>query len=253
MTFEVTRDGQRLVCKRLTTRWLRDETAWARLHSEASLLAALGGRDAPALVESGDDGHGPYLVMKRAVWPALALTEAARDPSWVACAARATFEALARVHEARDARGPLAIVHGDLRPENLAVAPDGSAATLLDFGLAVWRDAIGAPDAGAFRGTLVYASPEAARGEPLGRRADLFALGASFLALAAGEPPRRAASEAALLALAAEEPLEPWARRAAARLAAPLAEALVACVAYPSADRPETAAQVAGRLAKPGA
>jgi serine/threonine protein kinase len=251
VVFEVARGGAAFVCKRLSTRWLRDESAWAGLRAEARLLETLAGMAAPGVETAGEDAHGPYLVMRRVVEPILTTSSAnvlpdAR-PAWLARAARASFDALARLHEARDAAGPLGVVHGDLRPENVAVAEDASSVTFLDYGLATWREAP-PRDAGAFRGTLLYAPPEAARGEPLDARADLFSLAASLLEIAGGTPPRAVPNEAALLVRAAEEPIDDWARDAARGLELSAGAALAACVAFDRARRPATARDVLGML-----
>jgi serine/threonine-protein kinase len=173
------------------------------------------------------------------------------EAAWIARAARAALGALAAVHEATDEDGPLAIVHGDVSPANLAISDDASEALLLDFGLASGRKWPRARD-GAFRGTLLYAAPEAARGDPIDARADLFALAASLLHAASGEAPRAhqghaigPAAFAALLASAAEEPVDAWAARASRPLEGAgygaLARVLVACLAYGRDDRPASA------------
>jgi serine/threonine protein kinase len=170
---------------------------------------------------------------------------------WLANAAKAAFGALAAVHEAEDEDGPLAIVHGDVSPSNLAISDDASSALLLDFGLASGRRWPRTND-GAFRGTVRYAAPETARGEPIDVRADVFALAASLLHAASGLAPREAhgravgpAAFAALLASAAEEPVDVWAERASAPLAAagfePLAHALRLCVSFDRLSRPPSA------------
>lgn len=234
------------MCKRLSTRWLREAEGHARLASEARVLEALGGRAAPALVDSGADAHGPYLVTRWVPWPTLEPRIGAAGLD-VAALARRSFEALATVHEARDASGPLGIVHGDLRPGNVAAAPDASGVVLLDFGLALWRGHPGGAG-GAFRGTLLYAAPESARGEPIGTRADLFSLAATLLHVASGKPPRTSSAEAALLLAAGSEPLDGWAAEAARGLDAKTARALAACLSYQAEERPASARDVLAAL-----
>jgi serine/threonine protein kinase len=243
-------DPAAFVCKRLSKRWLRDESAWALLRSEARLLEKLGGGASPRLEAQGDDAHGPYVVMRKVEASPLAERIAAPPadrPAWAAKVAVAAFDALARIHEAADESGTLAVVHGDVRPENLALSGDAPAVTVLDFGLASWRDAP-PRDTSTFRGSLAYAAPEAARGEPLDARADLFSLGVSLLEAAAGSRPRAAGSEAALLLAAAESPIDAWARAAAESLAIEVGAALEACVAYQREDRPASAREVLARL-----
>lgn len=196
----------------------------ARLVGEGRLLAQLQGRGTPRLVASGEDAHGPWLVLERAPGGPLATRIGAADAAWVTLAAKAAFGALAQVHAA-------GVVHGDLSPDNVMLPADATSATLLDFGLALWPEAPPMP-AGPFRGTLLYAAPEVARGEVPDARSDAFALAASLLHVASGDPPRTAGTQAAMLLSAGEQSIEPWARRAAAALPAALAQALVACCAF---------------------
>ena len=245
-------DGASCVVKHLGRRDAPAEAA-AMLAREARLLAALAGRGAPELVDHGDG----IVVMRDAGMPTLA--EAARaagsTPSAgaldAARSSRALFAALAALHDASDARGPLNVVHGDVTPANAFLAPHGSRALLADLGLASWRDG-SPPDDGAFRGSLLHCAPEAARGEKVTARSDLFALAASILHVATGVAPRGQAMEghagaAALLAAAAERPVEAYdglapARRAA--LGARVFDALRACLAFDPGARPARAADL---------
>lgn len=224
--------GAACVCKRLSAR--TESEAWmrTRLVAEGQLLARLEGRATPRLVASGEDAHGPWLVLERVEGIPLAARIGAVDPAWVALAARAAFGALGLLH----AEG---IVHGDLSPDNVMLSADATRATLLDFGLAVWPGAPAMP-AGPFRGTLLYAAPEVVRGETPDARSDAFALAATLLHLASSEPPRTGVTQAAMLLAAGEQSIEPWARSAAAALPPALAEALVACCAFDRDARPST-------------
>jgi serine/threonine protein kinase len=248
--FLVQRAGVVFVCKRLGTRVLREPWAWERLDAEAALLRALAGRGAPRLVDAGRDGHGPYFVMQFLKWPALATRTGRLDPPSATAAARAAFTALALVHGADHAGQPLDVVHADLSPSNVLVADratDAPAAAIVDFGLARFR---GSPDTppGPFRGTLAYAAPELARGEPFDARADLHALAASLLHVLSSEAPRTHAAEPRMLVAAAEEAITPWAERASAGLAGPVRAALIACCAFDATRRPSCAAAVAAAL-----
>ena len=74
------------------------------------------------------------------------------------------------------------ILHGDLTPSNVLVDRSGTS-LLTDFG-----ESIG--PSGRGRGvTAAYASPEAARGQPLDERSDLYSMGAVLYECLAGRPP----------------------------------------------------------------
>lgn len=79
-----------------------------------------------------------------------------------------------------------AIVHRDVKPDNIMVGPDGRA-TVFDFGIAFRRDDHVITQAGTIMGTLTYAAPEARAGEVVGPAADTFGLGAVFYEMLTGE------------------------------------------------------------------
>jgi len=228
------------VCKRLGARALQEDWVRARLAAEGELLGRLGGRGCPRLVASGEDSAGPWIVMGRVTWAPLSRGEMPAEPGWIGRAALHAFEALAMLHEAK-------VVHADLNPDNVMVADDGRAATLLDFGLARWPGAPPMPD-GPFRGTLAYAAPELARGEAFDGRADLFALSATVLHRASGVAPRQQESQAAMLLAAGENDVTPWATASARPLPAAAADVLARCCAFAAADRPASARQVVDAL-----
>jgi serine/threonine-protein kinase len=89
------------------------------------------------------------------------------------------------------------VIHGDLKSSNVMVGPDGHV-TILDFGLAVRRDAevcIGetastrlSPSSGA-AGTVPYMAPEIIRGQLPSVQSDIWALGVLLFEMLAGRRP----------------------------------------------------------------
>jgi len=130
--------------------------------------------------------------------------------AWIA--ARAA-DALDHAHRRRGARGErLRIVHNDVSPANVLLGFDGSV-RLIDFGIAQaeLREHRGPP---ALRGRFSYLSPEAARGQPVDRRADVFSLGVVLHELLTGEKLFSARSElATLVEIRSAEVPPPSARR----------------------------------------
>jgi len=108
--------------------------------------------------------------------------------------ARQIGDALEAAHE----RG---IVHRDLKPANVKITPD-NVVKVLDFGLAKHADAetFGgdlensptmhpATIAGVILGTAAYMAPEQARGQPVDKRADIWAFGVVLYEMLTGRPP----------------------------------------------------------------
>lgn len=76
------------------------------------------------------------------------------------------------------------IVHGDVKPSNIMIQPDGTA-KLCDLGLAREEEK---KHEGPALGTKYYMPPEQARGEPLETRADVYALGVTIQEMLTGSP-----------------------------------------------------------------
>ena len=94
--------------------------------------------------------------------------------------------ALDYAHRLKDESGrPLQIVHRDVTPSNVLISREGEV-KLADFGIARAVGRSQHTQAGQIRGKVRYMSPEAARGEPLDHRSDLFSLGAVLFELLTG-------------------------------------------------------------------
>ena len=91
--------------------------------------------------------------------------------------AHAVASALHYAHERRASDGSLlGIVHRDVSPSNVLIAYDG-AIKLVDFGVAKAATSTVKTRTGTLKGKISYMSPEQAKGSPIDRRSDIFALG----------------------------------------------------------------------------
>jgi serine/threonine-protein kinase len=85
------------------------------------------------------------------------------------------------------------VVHRDVKPGNLLVS-DSDVVKLADFGIARAADQSSITQVGSVLGTAAYLSPEQARGEEAGPRADLYSLGVVSYQLMSGRLPYEAGS-----------------------------------------------------------
>jgi serine/threonine-protein kinase len=94
---------------------------------------------------------------------------------------------LSYAHDLTDESGkPLGIVHRDISPPNIMVTRRGEV-KLADFGLAKASTQIQTTDPGVVKGKFSYLSPEAANGQDVDARADVFALGIVLWEMLAGK------------------------------------------------------------------
>ena len=95
---------------------------------------------------------------------------------------------LAYAHEKVDIETgkPLGIVHRDISPPNILLSKTGEV-KLVDFGLAKAANQVEHTEPGVVKGKFSYLSPEAARGEDVDPRADVFACGIILFEMLTGK------------------------------------------------------------------
>jgi serine/threonine-protein kinase len=95
-------------------------------------------------------------------------------------------EGLSYAHEMVDSKGrKLHIVHRDVSPPNVLITRYGEV-KVVDFGLAKANSQLERSEPGIIKGKFSYLSPEAAHGEEVDARADVFAVGVMLWELLAG-------------------------------------------------------------------
>lgn len=94
---------------------------------------------------------------------------------------------LSYAHELTDANGmPLNLVHRDMSPPNVLITKFGEV-KIVDFGLAKASSQLEKSEPGIIKGKFSYLSPEAAMGQEVDSRTDIFAVGIMLWELLAGQ------------------------------------------------------------------
>jgi hypothetical protein len=199
--------GRPVALKLLPPALAGDPDFRARFLREMRVAAAIDHPNIVPIYRAGEDRGRLYLAMRYVHASDLrrALeTEGRLDPGRTL----AILDQVARALDAAHARG---LVHRDVKPGNILLAPpvidgDPEHVYLVDFGLARYSDdrSIGGP--GAFLGTPRYAAPEQAAGRPVDGRADGYALGCVLYECLTGQPPFPDGSGEAVLLAHLESP-----------------------------------------------
>ncbi|WP_438007476.1 serine/threonine-protein kinase [Sorangium sp. So ce321] len=180
--------------KRLYPQFVRDPELVAMLLDEARVAARIRHPNVVSTVDVVSSGGEVLLVMEYVHGESLArlLRAATREggapPPRVACAVLAgALHGLHAAHEATAEDGaPLHLVHRDVSPHNVLVGEDG-VARVLDFGVAQSAGRAQITRDGQLKGKIAYMSPEQIAGEPLDRRADVYAAGVVLWETLTGE------------------------------------------------------------------
>jgi serine/threonine-protein kinase len=191
-----------LAVKMIKTEHALDKRFEAMFLDEVGIASRIQHPNVASILDVGEQDGVLYLVMELVDGDSLARTrrvaaqQGVRIPINVAL--RIVADACAGLHAAHELRDPagrtMEVIHRDVSPQNILVSSSGSV-KIIDFGIAKARDRLVSTQAGVLKGKLQYMAPEQAKGEPIDRRVDIWALGVIMYELFAGRRPFEARYE----------------------------------------------------------
>ena len=155
----------------------------ARFRREVEAARQVRGRHVARVLDADPDAPMPYLATEYIPGESLAEGIRLRGPMPEAhcrMLAAGLTEALAEIHAA-------GVVHRDVKPQNVLLAPEGP--KLIDFGIVSVADSVTLTDTGKMIGTLGFMAPEQLYGHVATPATDVFGWGVTIAYAARGSSP----------------------------------------------------------------
>jgi serine/threonine-protein kinase len=244
--------GQRVALKVIHRHLARDHQISRRFHREARILRSLRGPNLVPLLDFGETDDGLlFMALEHVEGTPLDVLIATARPS-----ASVAVELVRQICSALDAAHAVGVVHRDLKPGNVIVARGSESATelarVLDFGLAKVLRGDASQSLTALTqqnmvfGTPEYMAPEAARGDEVDARSDVYAAGIILYELLTGSVPFDGKNPVSIMTAHLTDEVTPPSERAPLAGVTP---ALDAVVLHALSKKPEDRYPSAGALA----
>ena len=176
-------NGELVALKVLDPALGADDAYRARFAREARIAHEVRDRHLVRILETGVGDGGPYLVLEYVSGGTLS-DRLRRGP----LSLDESLRLVGQVASGLDALHRHGLVHRDVKPSNIMLREDGSAA-LTDFGIAKGAAYTVLTRPGQVLGTLDYLAPELVRGGQATSASDIYALGCVAFECLAGAPP----------------------------------------------------------------
>jgi serine/threonine protein kinase len=234
--------GGEVAVKLLRPERAGDDVVLARFRREARVAGEIDSRHVVPILEVGEQDGAVFLVMPFYGGGSLA----ARLRSEGRIGLDETVRLAAELGRGLDALHGHGILHRDVKPPNVLVAADGTAA-LADFGVARTADSTRLTEEGQVVGTPHYLAPEVIEGREATTASDIYALGCVLHECLAGTPPFAARALAEIAFAHLVDP-PPDAHELRPELPPDVGAALRSALAKDPAERPTTGTALARLL-----
>lgn len=227
--------GRLVAVKTIRVEFAEEPGFRARFAREVAAASRVSGVFTAAVIEADADADLPWVATAYVPAPSLSTLVKKAGPlpvpavRWLAAGCA---EALASIHG-------VGLLHRDVKPSNVLVAPDGP--RVIDFGVARASERVQLTSTRGAAGTPAYMAPEQARDATRASPAsDVFSLGATLVFAATGHPPYQGETVMDILVRLATEPPD------LDGLPAELSELVTACLERVPRDRPTDTAILSG-------
>jgi serine/threonine protein kinase len=230
-----TSTGEHVAVKILRPERTNDAVARARFVREARVASWIRSRHVVPILDIGETPETMYIVMP--------FYERGSLGGSGSLALADVVELAGQIARGLDALHDAGILHRDVKPSNILLERDGTAA-LSDFGLARMADSTRITETGVLVGTPHYVAPELIAGSDATAQSDIYALGCVLYQCLSGRPPFAHAQRIAEIGFAhltEDVPDIPG-------IPDPVVAALRAALAKDPAARPTTATALARML-----
>ncbi|MFH1602671.1 MAG: serine/threonine-protein kinase, partial [Pseudomonadota bacterium] len=170
--------------KRILPQYSKDEEFVRMFIDEAKIAAQLSHANIVHIYDLGKEGDYYFIAMEyiagQDLWSILRSARRRNKPfkiPYTLDVITQVCKGLFHAHNFVDAQGQkLSVVHRDISPNNILATYDGQV-KIVDFGIAKAAGRIVETKSGIIKGKFAYLSPEAALGEQIDHRHDIFATG----------------------------------------------------------------------------
>ncbi|MCK4416578.1 MAG: protein kinase [Candidatus Latescibacteria bacterium] len=188
--------------KVLSERLAREKRNRERFYQEARSAASLNHPNVVTIHDVGEKDGVPYFVME--YLQGTVLSRVIKKSAGNRLPTERALDLTRQICQALNAAHRRGILHRDIKPDNVMVAPDGTA-KVLDFGIASIARSTTLTKANELLGTVEYMAPEQLLADGVDQRSDIYSLGVVLYEMLTGELPFTGTTPAAILYQQLEE------------------------------------------------